>query len=304
MAVVSLLYFDMLNGLSLCFALICTAAAALVDARTYRIPDMITFPAIFAGIALICLRCMNGLPVLEATMTCMVAWSYVYVIWRCGLWGGGDAKLVLAVFLLASPAYKPLTFIQAFSIYLAAVLLLRHLLFPAIAGAMSGKPSMMAAALTPLACSIILYVFTYGYGPMPSAISAAIAFIVMADLIAGALPYYERISFSTCDPFSLAGRRLVEDIYLHDGVVERVMRPPGLIRRCLHMARTGRSSAGLLVPDRPTGLLAGDIRLLMRHIPDVNVAVQHPMGPAILVALVAALISGEHLLSALRLVPL
>jgi prepilin peptidase CpaA len=63
-----------------------------------------------------------------AVLVCGVSYAFIYGIWRLGLWGGGDAKLVLALFFLASPAYSPLLFIVAFSLCLALVLFGQHLL--------------------------------------------------------------------------------------------------------------------------------------------------------------------------------
>ncbi len=76
------------------------------------------------GFALLMLRC----PMVMAGLTCAVSYVFVYCIWRLGLWGGGDAKLVLALFVLASPAYPPLLFIVALSLCLALVLFGKQLL--------------------------------------------------------------------------------------------------------------------------------------------------------------------------------
>jgi Flp pilus assembly protein protease CpaA len=120
-------------------------AAAAIDYRTLRIPNALTFPFILLGIALIPPRCAIPL----AGLICAVSYSFVYVLWKCGLWGGGDAKLVLALFILISPAYPPLSFIVAFSLCLALVLFAKHLLIGRGAGPMG--PALLLAYVLSIA---------------------------------------------------------------------------------------------------------------------------------------------------------
>lgn len=103
-----------------------STVAAIIDYHTLRIPNRLTFPLILSGLAVLALRCTGGYPVQLAILTCIVSYALVYGLWKCNLWGGGDAKLVLALFLLVSPAYPPLYYIAAFSLCLALVLLLKH----------------------------------------------------------------------------------------------------------------------------------------------------------------------------------
>jgi len=118
-------------------ALALTAAA--IDHRTSRIPNGLTIPFIFLGLAFLPLRC--ALTVVG--LVCGVSYGFVYGLWRCGLWGGGDAKLVLALFILVSPAYPPLLFIVTFSLCLALVLFAKHLLINHNAGPMG--PALLLA---------------------------------------------------------------------------------------------------------------------------------------------------------------
>jgi len=75
------------------------------------------------GLALLPLRCA----ITMAGPVCAISYAFVYGIWKLGLWGGGDAKLVLALFFLVTPAYPPPLFIVAFSLCLALVLCGKHL---------------------------------------------------------------------------------------------------------------------------------------------------------------------------------
>ena len=118
-------------GIALGF--VCATAAAIIDYRTLRIPNRLTFPLIGAGLVLLAIRCIDRYPLQLAALTCVLSYALVYGLWKFRLWGGGDAKLVLALFLLTSPAYSPLYFIAAFSLCLALVLLFKHGIYkPAI----------------------------------------------------------------------------------------------------------------------------------------------------------------------------
>ncbi|WP_128567251.1 A24 family peptidase [Methanocella paludicola] len=119
------------------------AAAAVIDYRTMRIPNRLTIPLIAAGLALMAAR---GYPLGPAVLTCIVSYAYVYGLWKLRMWGGGDAKLVLGLFLMASPAYPPLYFIAAYSLCLAAVLLLKHGVYrPAVKSRHAGKGGPLSA---------------------------------------------------------------------------------------------------------------------------------------------------------------
>jgi len=110
-------------------ALAAVMAAAIIDYKTLRIPNSLTFPLIFLGLAFMVFRCLSGFSLPTAIITCIVAYLFVYALWRGRMWGGGDAKLVLSLFLLMSPAFHPLAFMVAFSLCLAITLFLEHSIF-------------------------------------------------------------------------------------------------------------------------------------------------------------------------------
>lgn len=103
--------------------------AAAIDHRTLRIPNGLTFPLISLGFLLLAFRCTAGYSMLLAGLTCAASYAFVYTLWKCGLWGGGDAKLVLALFFLVSPVYPPFSYIVAFSLCLAMVQFMKHFIF-------------------------------------------------------------------------------------------------------------------------------------------------------------------------------
>jgi Flp pilus assembly protein protease CpaA len=141
-------------------ALAAVMAAAVIDHKTLRIPNGLTFPFIFLGLAFMVFRCISGFSLPTAVITCIVAYLFVYVLWRGRMWGGGDAKLVLALFLLMSPAFHPLAFMAAFSLCLAITLFLEHSILRAFAVDKTPRPMGPALFL-----AYIISAFTAGLVP-------------------------------------------------------------------------------------------------------------------------------------------
>ncbi|HTY90859.1 MAG TPA: A24 family peptidase [Methanocella sp.] len=161
------------------------AAAAAIDRRTMRIPNRLTFPLILSGLALMMFRCMLGYPMDMAILTGVISYGLVYGLWRCHLWGGGDAKLVLALFLLLSPGYPPLYFIAAYTLCLALALLLKHGVYMPARRAMA-DPSPASTKGGPLSAEDIA---SLKEGPgMPMGPSLLFAYVSSVVLL-GALPW-------------------------------------------------------------------------------------------------------------------
>ena len=119
--------YTLIDLFSIGAAFVAVSAAAAIDYKTLRIPNMLTFPFIFLGLLLMAIRCIPGYPLWMAALTCVIAYLFAYALWRGRLWGGGDAKLVLALFILISPVYPALMFIIIFSLSLALVVFIEHM---------------------------------------------------------------------------------------------------------------------------------------------------------------------------------
>jgi prepilin peptidase CpaA len=86
---------DLNIALLVCFQLL-LMAAALSDARSYRIPNPI--PAALLGtFVLLMLAGGAGAAPLVALAAFGLAFAFGLGLWWFGVWGGGDAKLVAAV---------------------------------------------------------------------------------------------------------------------------------------------------------------------------------------------------------------
>jgi prepilin peptidase CpaA len=260
------LYTIWIDATAIAISTIAALVAAIVDYRTSRIPNALTLPAIAAGLMLMIVRCALGYSPLWALATCVISYAIAYGLWKGGLWGGGDAKLVIAMLLLISPVYAPFVFMAAFLACLALALFLRHY----VLGALSSNPGLAAYALLPLLLSLLVLAASWGLSHAVAIFLAVAAFAIAADLVSDAFPYTERVGVGYA-----AGRRLAEEIHVTDGGVRRAILPASLIRGSF----------------RAKGAVLGreDVRILRRYVSYVDVYVQRPMGPSLLVAYAIAL---------------
>lgn len=270
-------------------ALSLAAIAAYVDVKTLKIPNRITFPAIAAGLVLGAIRCLTGYSILELALTLAISWAFVYAIWVAGLWGGGDAKAVLALSLLLSPMYPPLSFVVAFLISTAVSLFIRESIFLMTRAFRVRDPVSMALALSPASAAALLFLLSTGIGLIMASLLALLALAVVADLLSTFLPRYEKALLGPSSEMRLAGRRPAEDIYLKEEGPVRILRPAGMLGPFLR--GTIREKTPPLIPRRRSGLLPEDIRLLKRHLSFIYIVPQHPMGPLLFVSLIASLTS-------------
>ena len=242
--------------------------AAIVDFRTMRIPNALTFPSIAAGLMIMALRCAMGFSLLWALTICTVSYALVYALWRGGLWGGGDAKLVLAIFVLISPIYSPFYLMAAYLVCLALALFLGRYIFRTHGSGLIH----FEYALSPLIVSSAVLALLWGFNHTAAMLASLVAFAIAADLLADSFPCTERVPIGKA-----VGRRLAEEIHVTDRAVRRKKVCSGIIRGLIQRRIS-----------RTTVLKPCDIDLLRIYIKSVEVYVQRPMGPSLLAAYVLA----------------
>ncbi len=267
MAEASPLYSMWIDSLALAISTIVVIAAAVIDYRTSRIPNALTLPAIAAGLLLLIVRCALGYSVAWALATCVISYAIAHALWAGGLWGGGDAKLVIAVLLLISPMHAPLVFMAAFFACLALALFLRHYLL----GALSSSLKLAGYALLPLLISLLVLAAMWSLSRYAAIFLAIAAFAIAADLVSDAFPYTESVDIGHA-----AGRRLAEEIHVTDGGVRRARMPASLIRGAFRV--------------KGDVLQREDVEALRRYVSHVAVYIQRPMGPSLLIAYAMALL--------------
>ncbi len=97
--------------------LIVLAISAVTDLRTGRIFNLVTYPAIVAG--LICAVAGLGPPLASALAGCAVGGLSLYVMFAVGWLGGGDVKLMAAVGALKG--YPFVLYAMFYSIFVGGV---------------------------------------------------------------------------------------------------------------------------------------------------------------------------------------
>ena len=241
--------------------------AAIIDFRTMRIPNALTLPSILMGLIILAIRCALGFSFLWAIVICSVSYVLVFVFWKGGLWGGGDAKLVLAIFLLISPMYSPFYLMAIFLACLALTLFLGRYLLPGFG------PMHSEYALSPLIVSSAALALLWSFNRTAAMLAGLVTFAVAADLLADSFPCTERVPIGRA-----AGRRLAEEIHITDRDVRRKKVCAGVIRGLLQRRIF-----------RTTVLKPCDVDMLRRYVKSVEVYIQRPMGPSLLAAYVLAL---------------
>ena len=126
-------------------------AVALWDLRTARIPNQLTFPAMAAtggfrlclglwGLGLFLLRAANGgnpacsdggclggyMQGTANLLFMLVAWAIIFGGWKLNIMGGGDAKLLMALFALFPTYNFALTFCLVVLVALLPLLVLQY----------------------------------------------------------------------------------------------------------------------------------------------------------------------------------
>jgi Flp pilus assembly protein protease CpaA len=261
------LYMAWIDIAAFALATIAVLLAAIIDLRTMRIPNALTLPSIAVGLAILAVRCGLGFSPLWAVAICAVAYALVYGLWKGGLWGGGDAKLVLAIFLLISPMYSPFYLMAIYLACLAIALFLGRYLF------FGADRNHFQYALSPLIVSSGALALLWGFGHTIAAVGGLVAFAVAADLLADSFPCTERVPIGRAE-----GRRIAEEIHVTDQAIVRKKICIGIIRGMFRRQNY-----------RTTVLRPCDIDMLRRYVKSVEVFVQRPMGPSLFVAYVLAL---------------
>lgn len=249
--------------------------AAIVDFKTMRIPNVLTFLAIALGLCLLLIRCALGFSLTWALVYCMVSYVLAYALWKGGLWGGGDAKLTIAILLLLSPLYAPLFYMAAFLACLAFTLFIKHFLL----GALTSDARLAAYGISPFVLSSAVIAILWDHGRLIAAFAGILVFAIAADLISDLYRYTEKVPVG-----SAIGRRLAEDIYLHSGIIKRRKRHASAIRGWMDPIKGQFMKCQAMGHD--------EIEKLRIYGDEVEVYLQRPMGPSILIACILAALLG------------
>ncbi|MBN1887897.1 MAG: prepilin peptidase [Thermoflexales bacterium] len=139
--------------LVLVYATVC----AVCDARAWTIPNKLTLPAL--ALALV-YRAVSGLSAPDTWLAAVAGLVLIYVAWQNGFYGGGDAKVLMGLWLVWPVASFLVVLCAMFPVYYLVRRLVRS------------TPGFPAAVPTALgvwvySLSMLLATFSSGYQALP-----------------------------------------------------------------------------------------------------------------------------------------
>ncbi|MGC9553765.1 MAG: A24 family peptidase [Thermoplasmatota archaeon] len=273
----------MLEALGAGVAVVGTAAAAYVDLKTREIPNRLTLSMMAAGLAVSALRVYTGCLWFMVAVPVALAWALSWALWRAGLFGGGDAKLLMGITALFPLFPDGTAFAPSFFLVLALASLAHFFLVGAVTLASQGHLLRLAGfALLPTGVGAAAYLLARLWLAFP-ALVALLAGALTADLLAPCVPHTRRMRISE----SLARALLAEYIGVRDGQVIRMPVSPSLLRSLVAPPRAGFDR--VLASPNHGGLSRDTIRTLSEWVDYIDIFPGYPLAPVILVSLLVSL---------------
>ncbi|MCD6448041.1 MAG: prepilin peptidase [Thermoplasmata archaeon] len=255
--------------------------AAIIDVKTKEIPNWLTLPAIFIGIILFTLKNYRAW---HLFIPLMISFFFIWLLWRSSAFGGGDAKLLMALVALSATVYD-ITFIPHFLVMLAIVSLAHYFIFGGINAFKQGKGmKFVILLLFSVAVAVAAYVFLSFYYPALAPYIAAIVFAISADISSSFLPCRRREKVSE----KLAGEMLAETIYVKNGIVHRKKMETSFIMRIL---RREKIDGKIIAKPSYMGLSKEEIKEIEKYRNDVLIFISHPFAPVILLSFLLAILT-------------
>lgn len=278
----------MLWAVSAVIAIVGSSVAVVIDVRTQEIPNELTLGMITAGVALSAFRIVMGEFWLLIVPSAAVAIGLSWLLWRAGMFGGGDAKLMMAIALLLPLYGDGTSFLPTFFIMLAVAAFIHYFIFGLVAMLRQGRvPYALLFAAVPLGAAWGVFLIARQLLPWPHVV--ALLFLAMAaDLVSPMLPYRRRMPVGD----DLAGMYLAETIGLQDGDVVRHPVPSSMLRRAVH--RSPEMDEVIAAPHH-LGVQPEEITRLRDVVQKVAVFPAFPFAPVILAALLLSLAFGNVL---------
>jgi len=255
--------------------------AAIMDVKTKEIPNWLTFPAIFIGIILFTLKNYRAWYLF---IPLVISFFFIWLLWRSSAFGGGDAKLLMALVALSATVYD-ITFIPHFLVMLAIVSLAHYFIFGGLNAFEQGKGmKFVILLLFSVAVAVAAYVFLSFYYPALAPYIAAIVFAISADISSSFLPCRRREKVSE----KLAGEMLAETIYVKNGIVHRKKMETSFIMRIL---RREKIDGKIIAKPSYMGLSKEEIKEIEKYCNDVLIFISHPFAPVILLSFLLAILT-------------
>jgi len=266
--------------------------ASYTDVKTKEIPNYLTFSMIFLGLLFFSLKFYR-----EWIFFIPLIASYflIWFIWRAGMWGGGDAKLMMGLMALLPPCYG-IHFIPLFFIMVAFVSLIHYSIFGMIQAIKERKGKIFASAMILMvATPLFSYFLLKSLSRSIAIIISLILLFIIGDIASSFLPCRKKVRISD----KIAGEILAEIIYVREGKIVRVKREPSLIMNLIKGRKIKGRGIDIILEPKYTGISKEDIKILKKCCNDVLIFISYPMAPIILAALLLILLFGREIFSIL-----
>ncbi len=247
--------------------LIALIAACYTDLKEKIIPNYITIPMIVAGV-IILLYNFNFFRLIIVLFSS----SLIMAMWYAGVWGGGDAKLIIGIITLMS---GNLFFIPAFFFSIGIVSMVHYLIFGMIHEMRNGNAKKFILFMSSIIISTYLaYLLSHQFIPFLSPIIAAAVFFIMGGMLS------QHISCTSMKKIEEIeeGSMLAERICLERGNVIIKKISPSIFERF----RDNCNSLTGYFADRE------NIEKFRKYVDEVEIFISYPMAPLILIAFILA----------------
>ncbi|MEA2053749.1 MAG: A24 family peptidase [Candidatus Thermoplasmatota archaeon] len=264
-----------------------TIMASYFDVNTKEIPNEITLGMIVTGLITCAVRIYYGFYWIMIALPLAFSFLFAWIIWRAGLFGGGDAKLIMGIVSLIPVFPDGISFIPTFFLMMAIASFIHYFIFGMVEMVRNGEGlKTVAFALLPVAAAIIVYGITKNLTPI-SAILTVFSLAVVADIISLLMPYRKKVLLSD----ELEGEMLAETIGLKNGKVIRVKEKPSLLLKIFSGHKHDVDE--VIASPRYTGISKDDIEKLGHFCSGVYIFPSYPMAPIILAAVLLAIFFGN-----------
>lgn len=241
-------------------------AACYTDLKDKIIPNYLTIPLIAAGL----LFFFYNFDLFRLSML-LFSYSIILLMWYGGIWGGGDAKLVIGVITLAS---NNLFFIPAFFFSIGIVSLIHYLIFGMIHEMKEGNARKFVFMSSIMVMSVAFaYMLAVQIIPSLAVVISVAVFFITGDILSRYISATVRKNIDEIEE----GSMLAEEICLNGNrVVIRKITPSLFDRFKKHC------------DDRQYFADDDSIKLFKKYVDDVEIFISYPMAPLLLISFLLA----------------
>jgi len=261
-------------------AIIGAFAASYFDVKTREIPNWLTLGMIATGLTLSSIQIVYGAPWILIVLPLALSFPLIWLMWRAGLFGGGDAKLLMGIISLVPLFPDGTSFIPTFFLMIAISSFMQFFISGVQEAIKKKDKRAFVFVLLPAGISYIVYFLTH------SLLISIFSLAIVADAVSPFLPYRKKVEVSD----KIEGEMLAEKIGMKNGKVARIPEKPSLI---LKIFSRHEDLDEIIAAPSHLGISKEEIEKLRDFCKYVYIFVSKPMAPAIFVALLLSLACGN-----------